>query len=403
VRVIRLLALVVALAGLTLVTRPYVHGLSFVVRAAGVQGTARRLADLDSVSTRERNIAIQLSKGSMRGRVYEPEHRAARTVLLVPGLHPAGIDEPRFVHFARQLASNGMTVVTPDIPELSRFEMSPALTDTIELAAAWLASDPELAPAHRIGLFGISFSGGLAIVAAGRPSLADRVSHVFSLGGHDDLPRVLRYLCTGQEPIPSGQARIALDASGAARAGGTGGGEQPFTRTPHEYGAAVLLLGAADRVVPPAQAEALREAVRQYLQSSATAGSVDGNAPSLDALNARIIKMPEPSRTLMRYLTGRDVVHLGARLLPYVNGVASAPALSVSKSPKPSAPVFLLHGADDNLVPSIESEYLAQDLRGHAPVRVLLSGLVSLAEADRPIRIGDTLQLGGFFGDLLSR
>ena len=68
-----------------------------------------------------------------------------------------------------------------------------------------------------------------------------------------------------------------------------------------------------------------------------------------------------------------------------------------------SAPVFLLHGMDDNVVPPVESEYLAEDLRGYAPVRLLLSGLISHAEADRPVHVNDVLQLAGFWGDLLSR
>ena len=66
-------------------------------------------------------------------------------------------------------------------------------------------------------------------------------------------------------------------------------------------------------------------------------------------------------------------------------------------------PVFLLHGTEDNVIPSLESEYLAQDLRGHAPVRLLLSGLISHAEADRPVHVGDVMQLAGFWGDLLAR
>ena len=57
----------------------------------------------------------------------------------------------------------------------------------------------------------------------------------------------------------------------------------------------------------------------------------------------------------------------------------------------------------DNVVPPIESEYLAQDLRGHAPVRLLLSGLISHAEADQPAHASDLLALAGFWGDLLSR
>jgi len=54
-------------------------------------------------------------------------------------------------------------------------------------------------------------------------------------------------------------------------------------------------------------------------------------------------------------------------------------------------------------IPAVESEYLAQDLRGHAPVRLLLGGLISHAEADRPVHVGDVMQLAGFWGDLLAR
>ena len=107
----------------------------------------------------------------------------------------------------RDLAASHIAVVTPDIPELSRFEIAPAITDAIEDAGD-LARVGRGAGAGSAAsaLMGISFSGGLSIVAAGRPSLADRVAYVFSLGGHDDLTRVMRYLCTGHElrPTPIG-------------------------------------------------------------------------------------------------------------------------------------------------------------------------------------------------------
>ena len=65
--------------------------------------------------------------------------------------------------------------------------------------------------------------------------------------------------------------------------------------------------------------------------------------------------------------------------------------------------MFLLHGTDDNVIPSIESEYLAEDLRGSAPVRLLLSGFISHADADRAAHVGDVAALAAFWGDLLSR
>jgi dienelactone hydrolase len=394
VRLLRLAALVVALTGLIIIGRPYVHGLSFVVRAAEMPGAVRRLADLDTVDVRARDVAIPTARGSMRARVYTPSGAPARTSLLVSGLHASGIDEPRLVRLARQLAASHVTVVTPDIPQLSRFEITPEITDLIERSAVWLAKDSGLAPDRKVGLMGISVSGGLSIVAAARPSLAGAVSTVFAFGGHDDLPRVLRYLCTGQEPFPPGRLRLTPDAA-----------DQPFTRPPHDRGVAVILLGVANRVVPAAQVDPLRAAVRQYLRASALDGGVDKAAAgaALEAVRAVAGTLPEPSRTLMKYVVNRDVVHLGARLLPYLGTGSSDPALSLSRSPKPSAPVFLLHGTEDNVIPPIESDYLADDLRGHAPVRLLLNGLISHAEPDRPVRVGDVMQLASFWGDLLSR
>ena len=164
-----------------------------MVRAADLHGSIRRIADLDTVRIRERFVRVRIKDTSIRARVYAPIGRARQTVLLVSGLHPAGIDEPRLVALARKLAEANVVVVTPAIPELSRFEVTPSLTDRIEQAALWLAIESGLAPTGRIGLMGISFSGGLAVVAAGRPSLRNHLLYVFSFGGHDDLRRVLEY------------------------------------------------------------------------------------------------------------------------------------------------------------------------------------------------------------------
>jgi len=395
--VIACVLVITVLAG-ALTARPYVHGLSFVVRAADMQGRVRLVADLDAKPERERELTIPTRRGSMRGRVYEALH-SRRTTLLVSGLHPSGIEEPRLVRLARQLSASGVTVVTPDIPELSDFEIAPAITDSIEQSAEWLAADSGLARDRHVGVIGISFSGGLSIVAAGRPSLADRVAYVLSFGGHDDLPRVLRYLCTGTEPYPQDAVRLT--------AGGADNTEtiRPFVRPPHDYGVAVILLGTADRLVPSAQVAPLRRALRRYLLASALDTNVDKNsaAREFDELRSLQKKLPEPSASLLRLVNDRDVVHLGSRLLPYISAYGGDAALSVSKSARPAAPVFLLHGTDDNVIPSIESEYLAADLKGHATVRLLLSGLISHAEADRPVHVGDVMQLAAFWGDVLSR
>jgi dienelactone hydrolase len=369
--------------------KPHVHAFSLFVRAADLQGSLRRVADLSTVPISERLVLVQVPDGSVRARIYAPLRTSRQTVLLVSGLHPAGIDEPRLIAFARELAKTHVTVVTPDIPGLTQFAITPSLTDFIERAAVWLATDSGLAPTGRIGLIGVSFSGGLAVVAAGRPSLHNHVLYVLSVGGHHDLPRVLHYLCTGVESQPGTPIHSLNDADGR--------------RPPHDYGLAIVLLGVADRLVPSDQVDALRALVRRFLWASYLDRTEKSRAAQeFTALRAETRTMPEPSATLLEYLNQRDVVRLGSRLLPYIGYYGNASALSPSRSPKPTAPVFLLHGRDDNVIPAVESQSLADDLRDHSRVRLLLTDLLSHAETDQPARGVDVLKLIAFWGDLLA-
>jgi len=365
------------LAGAVLAVYPYADGLSFVIRAADMQGPLRRAADAGLAPVRESVIGIPVGPGrSLRARVFRAP-RSRRAVLVVAGLNPAGIDEPRLVDLARQLSASRLTVVTPEIPELARFEIAPALTDDIERSAAWLASRTDLAPDGRVGMIGISFSGGLSIVAAGRTSLAGKVAYVFSVGGHHDLPRVLDYLARGVR----------------------GRHKHP----PHEYGVTVLLLGLADRLVPAEQVEPLRAAVGRYLWAShLTRADRPGAEREFEALRALAAAMPEPSATLLKYVNDRDVAQLGQRLLPHIASYGSDAGLSPSRSPKPSARVFLLHGREDNVIPPAESEYLARDLEGRTSVRLLVTPVISHAEVDE-VRMIDVMRLAAFSADLLGR
>jgi fermentation-respiration switch protein FrsA (DUF1100 family) len=355
------------------------RGLSLVVRGADFQGIARRAADLDTVPHGERLAAIPFGQNSMRARVYTPAGPSRQTVLLVSGLHAAGIDEPRLMALAGELAASRITVVSPDIEELFRFEITPVLTDRIEQAAVWLAENRELSPTGRIGLMGVSFSGGLSIVAAGRPKLRDRLLYVFSFGGHNDLPRVLRYL-SGGNTVGAGSA-------------------------PHDYGVAIVLLNVAAELVPADQVERLRAGIRRFLWASYLDG-VDKPAAQSEftAVEALAESLPHPSRDLLHLVSTRDVATLGPILVPHLDRYAEPDALSPSRSPSPTAPVFLLHGRADTVIPSSESEALAERLRGRdVAVHLLLTDLISHADPDQPPRVMDVARLARFWGDMLAR
>jgi dienelactone hydrolase len=340
----------------------YFEAAAFVVRAAGMQGIARSAARLEAEQVAESQTEIRWRGGELRGRVYLPADVSGRPILLVPGVHAGGVDEPRLINFAREIAATGHPVTTAELPDLARYQITPRTTDMIEDAADWVGQqwrDRLPADDRTVGLVGISFGGGLAVVAASR--MGDRAAWVLSFGGHGDLPRTLRYLCTGQQPD------------------GT-------MRPPHDYGVVIILLGVADRVVPADQVQPLREAIRSFLQASHLV-MVDKAKGTAEFARAKQLgeALPEPARTFMTWVNERNVDRLGAALLPHVSALGGDAALSAERNPPPRAPVYLLHGADDNVIPAAESVVLAADLRKRgAAVLQLATPLITHAEVDHP-------------------
>jgi hypothetical protein len=199
-RALRVWLGVAALVGLlAYVALPYLDAAAFIVRAANLtDGMPGRIAAWRAHAiTRTDLPPIVTRHGPVPARLYRPA-RHSRTVLLAPGVHMDGIDETRLVGMAEDLAATGYGVVTVAPPDLRQFRITPENTDVLEDAAKWIATRPELAADGKVGLVGISFSGGLSIVAAGRPALRDSVAFVMSFGGHGDLIRVMRYLTSGR-------------------------------------------------------------------------------------------------------------------------------------------------------------------------------------------------------------
>ena len=109
-------------------------------------------------------------------------------------------------------------------------------------------------------------------------------------------------------------------------------------------------------------------------------------------------RLPEPARTFMTWVNTRDVASLGPALLPHVAALGGDPALSPARNPPPSAPVYLLHGADDNVIPAAESAMLAADLRARGGrVTQLSTPLITHAEVDRPPGAGEIWRLIRFW------
>lgn len=390
------LALCLGLAGLGWWVQPWVRTVRFLALATQRQDllgrwAARGAAPLAAPVA----LSIPTRQGLLPALVHAPLAGSDRTLVLIPGVHSAGIQEPRLTAFARTFAAAGYRVVTVAAPDLMRFRLTGEATDAIEDATAWVTSRPELCPKGKVGLVGISFAGGLSVVASGRPALSDRLDFVLSIGGHADLSTVLRYLSTGDVP--------AVATLPPALLAGQKLKTLPIPK-PHDYGAAVCMLNLASRVVPPDQVRTLETGITGFLEASALDSTDHAAAlPRFEAARDFGEAAPEPSRTLLRHVNTRNMAALGEALRPFLPQVPQDPARSPLLAPAPHARVFLLHGLQDPVVPAAEALLLGADLSHKVPTRVLVSGLIGHTGAQDTGGVKGLFRLLSFWKDVLSR
>jgi hypothetical protein len=270
-------------------------------------------------------------------------------------VHYGGYDEPRLTHFSRVLADRGFAVVTPEIDGLKNYEIQPSAVDAIERSALWLLDASGLVTeeeGQKIGLLGISFSGGLCLSAGSRQSLKGRLAYVFAFGSHANLDRTLNYLTTGELP---GEANLPPHIYGA-------------NLPPHIYGQAVLARWFAEKLVPPDQVDSLRKVLLVYLHEKFE-----------EAKKASETLGPE-SQHLVKLCLERNTKDLGRILLPHVQTLASPDCLSPEKNKPPDCPLFLLHGSTDNVIPAYETHQLKAWAEPRTETVTLVSHLIQHVE-----------------------
>ena len=365
----------VVLGAIVWFATPYARSAALLMDMTGAAPGLRRWIPIGTYAVETRDLTVPTRNGAITSRLYRPSIDRAPAIVVFPGVHGGGIDEPRLVALSRRIAAAGAAVLAVPIPELRRYELTTKATDSMEDTIRWAAAQRDFAPSGRVGVVAVSFAGGLALVAAGRPGVSELMTAFFALGPHADLPRVIRYLC--------------LDP-GAVK-------DLP---PPHDYGAALMLRASLALMVPPEQVAPLDRAITTFLDAS-SAQSTDGDAASRLMAEARAAEaqLPEPARSLMHGVNERNLAALGPQLAPFSEQIGGAAALSPIRSPATRAPVFLLHGDRDNVIPANEAIALQEYLlaSGNTRVDVLLTPLLSHADAKQSASFTDMWRLVTFW------
>jgi pimeloyl-ACP methyl ester carboxylesterase len=326
------------------------------------------LVRLERHDLETQEVILSTMQGPVRARLYVPRGIAHPPgMVLVHGIHHLGIDEPRLMNFARAAASNGFSVLTPEIAALVDYHVDGASIGTIGESSAWLQQRLDSGP---VTIVGVSFAGGLSLLAACDPRYAPHIRALVLMGAYDNLGRVARFLATSQAEFPDGHM-------------------EPYTA--HDYGAAVFVYSHLNQFFPASDQAVAHDALRDWLWER----------PS-DA-QALFPQLGPASRATMEILLARQIDRLRPKLLDAIQADDSQlSAISLEgKLGALHAPVFLLHGATDDIIPSTETLWLEKEIPKPYLRDALITPAFSHVDPDKRAVWTDQLRLVEFLAGVL--
>src|SRR5687767_11960223 len=163
------------------------------VRAASLLQDALEPPQTFATEVAESEEIVPTREGGVRLRIVRPARTAEPlpAFLLCHGAHEDGAEQPQLVALARALAVHGAMAAVVDLPPLRQFRMDTEDPRRIAGVARWLAARTDLVRDGRVALLGISVGGAYALIAAGDPDLAGRVSCVVAFGAYPDIGELL--------------------------------------------------------------------------------------------------------------------------------------------------------------------------------------------------------------------
>lgn len=319
-----------------LLARPAAHHARAASLLVSFSGAAAKPAVDDE------RLTFELAGAAIPARIYVPRgvtHPPG--IVLVHGVHRDGIDEIRLERFARAVAEAGVVVMTPLVKDLSDYKVAPRSIDVVGAAVDTLR---ERSGTSKVGLMGMSFGGGISLLAAADPRFAEHVGFVVAVGAHDDLGRVSRFFVDDAIAEPDGSTK-------------------PLRA--HPYGATVLVYSRIEDFFPPEETAVAADALRLWLWEKR------------DDARAEAAKLSAPSRAKVESLFEVGGSAIRSEILQKLEGRRTEMA-AVSPHGRLGtlrANVYLLHGEGDTVVPSTETLWLARDV----PPARLRTALVSPA------------------------
>jgi pimeloyl-ACP methyl ester carboxylesterase len=348
-----------------------VLSLGRLVTTVRLLGVVRRVAagEIGSGPAVKEETIIRHPGGAERIAIaYRPANaNPASAVILVHGISELGCYHPRLVSLARALAEAGYMVLTPDIAMFRDFRIHPPPLDEISYWLKEARNTDGGRQLRRVGLAGISFSGTLCLIAASRQQNRDTVAYVVGIGSFDDLIRC----STGW--FAAGPVTV-------------GDGYYP-TRF---YAKWIMMLAAIDML----ESNEDREYIQAVLRSLLLQKAVPAIPGSLTVEGRRWHRL-----ALMR--EDQEDPALAHRMEQHIAGILYPGLATRQPAAEIRCPVFLAHGAYDDLIPPEESLQLREKILHAKSYLVISPFLTHTHPMEEPLhwrqKAGAALDLLSFF------
>ncbi len=314
---------------------------------------------------KEEDGSAQTPHGALRYRLYVPQDvKNPGAVVLLHGVHHLGIEDPRMWNLARSLAGAGVLVMTPELQDLADYRVTARTIDVIGDSAVVLSTRMN----HTVGVIGLSFAGGLSLLAAAKPEYSSRIGFVFAIGAHDDMGRVARFFASNVIARPDGT-------------------ETPLAA--HEYGVLVLAYSHLEDFFSPKDVPVAREALRQWLWEQPQAMQT---AAALSPPGEHELDQLLHHRELLRDALLKEItLHQGE-----MDAVSPHDHMSTLH-----VPVYLLHGAGDTVIPASETLWLAKDVPPQDVRETLVSEALVHVDMGDKVKWHEQWQLVDFMAQVL--
>jgi pimeloyl-ACP methyl ester carboxylesterase len=158
-------------------------------------------APTDDEVVREERVLAPSREGErpMRVWAYRPAKGASHgSLLLLHGLHYLGPSDPRMDRFSRILAASGALVWAPFIPDFERLVLAPTVFRDCERALDALLAYDRRPPDRAPGVMSISFGSLPALHLASNREHSFKLSSLVLFGGYADLGDTMRFALEGE-------------------------------------------------------------------------------------------------------------------------------------------------------------------------------------------------------------